>query len=142
MLNSERGTSEPDEEVEEMVEPPSAGAPVGLDVRARSVAIGMACLDEFHVPDIFKERSRVMRTVPLLLKGAFRGGALRVAFEEAQCARDNNDDGRNCRAWKFVHVAPKNASQQATSRRSSPQEVVGGTIPDVQCWPVGGIGQN
>ena len=29
------------------------------------------------------------------------------------------------------------ASQQATSRRSSPQEAVGGTIADVQCWPVG-----
>ena len=26
---------------------------------------------------------------------------------------------------EIVHVAPKNASQQATSRRSSPQEVVG-----------------
>ena len=32
----------------------------------------------------------------------------------------------------IFHVAPKNVSQQAISRRSSPQEVVGGTIPDVQ----------
>ena len=105
-VESERGISEPDEEVEEMVEPPSAGAPVELDVRARSVAIGMASLDEFHVPDIFKERARVMRTVPLFLKGAFRG-ALRVAFEEAQCARDNNDDARNCRAWKLFVLLPR-----------------------------------
>ena len=109
-----------------------------LDVRACSVAIGMASLDEFHVPEIFKERARVMRTVPLFLKGAFLG-TLRVAFEEAQCVRDNNDDTRNYRAWKLF--APENASQQATLRRSSPQEAVGRTIPDVWCWPVGGIGQ-
>ena len=105
-VESETGTSEPDEEVEEMVEPPSVGAPVELDVRARSVAIGMASLDELHVPDIFKERARVMRTVPLFLKGAFRG-ALRVAFEEAQCARDNNDNARNCRAWKLFMLLPR-----------------------------------
>ena len=105
-VESERGISEPDEEVEEMVEPLSAGAPVELDVRARSVAIGMASLDEFHVPDISRKGARVMRTVPLFLKGAFRG-ALRVAFEEAQCARDNNDDARNCRAWKLFMLLPR-----------------------------------
>ena len=81
-FESERGISEVDEEAEE-VEPPS-GAPVELDVRARSVAIGLASLDEFHVPEIFKSRARVMRTVPLFLKGAFRG-ALRVAFEGPVC---------------------------------------------------------
>ena len=101
-VESERSTSEPDEEVEEMDEPPSTGAPVELDVRACSVAIGMASLDEFHL----KERARVMRTVHLFLKGAFRG-ALRVAFEEAQCVRDNNDDARNCRAWKLFMLLPR-----------------------------------
>ena len=103
-VESEKDISEFDEEAEE-VEPLSA-APVELNLRARSVAIGMASLDEFHVLEIFKSRARVVRTVPLFLKGAFRG-ALRVAFEEAQCARDNNDDVRNCRAWKLFMLLPR-----------------------------------
>ena len=60
------------------------GEQVELDVRARNVASGMASLDEFRLPEIFKQRARVMQTIPLFLKGAFRG-ALRMAFEEAQC---------------------------------------------------------
>ena len=103
---SERGMSEPDEEEQELDDPPPTGAPLELDVRARNVSIGMACLDEFHLPEIFKHRARVMRTVPLFLKGAFRG-ALRVAFEEAQCARDTNDDARNSRAWKLFMLLPR-----------------------------------
>ena len=105
-LASERGMSEPDEEEQELDDPPPTGVPVELDVRARNVAIGMASLDEFDLPELFKHRARVMRTVPLFLKGAFRG-ALRVAFEEAQCARDTNDDARNSRAWKLFMLLPR-----------------------------------
>ena len=78
-----------------------------LDVRAPNVAIGMASLDEFRLPEIFKQRARVMQTVPLFLKGAFRG-ALRVAFEEAQCAQDNNDEVRHGRAWKLFRSRRRN----------------------------------
>ena len=60
----------------------------------------MASLDEFRLPEIFKHRARVMQTVPLFLKGAFRG-ALRVAFEEAQCAQDNNYEVKHGGAWKL-----------------------------------------
>ena len=72
-VESERGISEPDEEAEEMVEPISA-APVELDVRARSVAIGMASLDEFHVPDIFKSRGEGYEDSPSLLEGSVPRG--------------------------------------------------------------------
>ena len=103
---SERGLSEPDEEKQELDGPPPTGVALELDVRARNVAIGMASLDEFHLPEIFKHRARVMRSVPLFLKGAFRG-AMRVAFEEAQFARDTNDATRNSRAWKLFMLFPR-----------------------------------
>ena len=127
------------EEEQELDDPP-IGAPLELNVRARNVAIGMASLDEFDLPEIFKHRARVMRTVPLFLKGAFRG-ALRVAFEEAQCARDTNDDARNSRAWKLFMLLPRMLLEQARSRRITPQETVGGTFLDVQCRAVGGTDQ-
>ena len=100
MLKSERGISEPDEDVEEMVQAPS---------RCTS---GVGCqstqcrhrLDEFHVPDIFKEWARVNEDSPSLLEGSVPRG---LAFEEAQCARDNNDDARNCRAWKLFMLFPR-----------------------------------
>ena len=85
--------------------PPSA-EPVDLDVRARNVAIGMASLDGVDFTEIFKQRARLMSTVPLFLKGAFRC-ALRVAFEEAQCARDRNDNHRDTRAWRLFLLLPR-----------------------------------
>ena len=80
--------------------------PVNLDVRARNVAMEMASLDWVDLAEIFKQRARVMSTVPLFLKGAFRG-AMRVALEEAQCARDRNDDNRDTRAWKLFLLLPR-----------------------------------
>ena len=136
---SERGMSEPHEEKQELDDPPPIGAPLELNVRARNVAIGMASLDEFDLPEIFKHRAKVIKTVPLFLKGAFRG-ALRVAFEEAQCARDTNDDARNS-SLEVVYDAYTNVVGQATSRRISRQETVGKTFLDVQCRAVGGIDQ-
>ena len=83
-----------------------SGEFVNLDVRARNVAIGMSNLDGVHLTEIFKQRARVMRTVLLFLKGAFRS-AMWVAFEEAQCARDRNDDIRDTRAWKLFLLLPR-----------------------------------
>ena len=93
-------------EVDEVVEEPVLFSPVNLDVRARNVAMGMASLDGVDLAEIFKQRARVLRTVPFFLKGAFRG-AMRVALEEAQCARDRNDDNRDTRAWKLFLLLPR-----------------------------------
>ena len=81
-------------------------SPVNLDVRARIVAMGMASLDGVDLAEIFKQRARVMRTVPLFLNGTFQS-AMRVALEEAQCARDRNDDNRDTRAWKLFLRSPE-----------------------------------
>ena len=104
--DSERGSSEVDEGEAEVDDIPPSGGQVELDVRARYVAIGMASFDEFRLPEIFKQRAREMQTVPLFLKGAFRG-ALRAVFEEAQCAQDNNDEVRHVRAWKLFMLLPR-----------------------------------
>ena len=93
-------------EVDEVVEEPVLFSPVNLDVRARNVAMGMASLDGVNLAEIFKQRARVMRSVPLFLKGAFRS-AMRVALEEAQCARDRNDSNRDTRAWKLFLLLPR-----------------------------------
>ena len=93
-------------EVDEVVEEPVLFSPVNLDVRARNVAMGMASLDGVDLAEIFKQRARVMRTVPLFLNGTFQS-AMRVALEEAQCARDRNDDNRDTRAWKLFLRSPE-----------------------------------
>ena len=98
---------------------------------ARNVAIGMASLDEFRLPEIFKHRARVMQTVPLLLKGAFRG-ALRVAFEEVQCPQDNKHEVRHGRAWKLFMLLPPMLLSRSP-RGTRPKEAVGRTFPDVWC---------
>ena len=56
---------------------PPTGEQVELDVRARNVASGMASLDEFRLPEILKQRARVMQTIPLFLKGALCGWPLK-----------------------------------------------------------------
>ena len=53
---------------------------VELDIREPGM-LPLASLDEFRLLEIFKQTARVRQTVPLFLKGAFRG-ALRVAVEE------------------------------------------------------------
>ena len=62
-----------------------ARAPV-ISGGSHNVAMEMASLDGVNLAEIFKQRARVMRTVPLFLKGAFRS----AMQEEAQCARDRN----------------------------------------------------
>ena len=56
-------------EFDEVVEEPVLFSPVNLDVRARNVAMVMASLDGVNFAEIFKQRARVMRTVPLFLLG-------------------------------------------------------------------------
>ena len=70
-----------------------------------------------------------MRTVLLSLKGAFRG-VLRVAFEEAECARDRNDDNRDTRAWKLFLLLPRMWLSRPFRGGRVPR--IGGAVPEVQ----------
>ena len=40
--------------------------------RGRGVSVGMAILDEVHLPSIFEYRAHVMRSIPRIMKGAYR----------------------------------------------------------------------
>ena len=84
-------------EVDEVAEEPVLFSPVNLDVRVRNVAMGMASLDGVNIAEIFKQRARVMRTVPLFLKGAFRSAMLskRNAPETGTTTTETREHG-NC----------------------------------------------
>ena len=65
-----------------------------------------ASLDELDLISIFEGRANVMRVVPFLMHGAFRG-ALRLAMNEAVLAHDRNDVPREERAWKLFFLLPR-----------------------------------
>ena len=71
-----------------MVEEPVLFSPMNLDVRARNVAMGMASLDGVDFAEIFKQRARVMWTVPLVSEGGIpkrnAGGSRRSAMRQRQ----------------------------------------------------------
>ena len=57
-------------------------------------------LDEFDLNSIFEGRANVMRVVPFLM----RGGALRLAMNEAVLAHNRNDVACEERAWKLFFL--------------------------------------
>ena len=82
--------------------------PVEANSRARSVGVGMACLDFVDLRAFFDQCALVMKTVPVCLRGAFRA-ALRVAFEEFLQRRETHDATRHTRAKNTFHVLASNA---------------------------------
>ena len=60
-------------------------------------------LDELDLNSIFKGTANVMRVVPFLMRGAFRG-ALRLAMNEAVLVHNRNDVPREERAWKLCFL--------------------------------------
>ena len=90
-------------EVDEVVEEPVLFSPVNLDVRVRNVAMGMASLDGQHRRD-FQTEGQSDEDSPIVSEGCI---PKRHALEEAQCARDRNDDNRDTRAWKLFLLLPR-----------------------------------
>ena len=88
---SERGTSEPNEEVEEKNKPLSTGAPVELDVRARSVAIGIV-FGRIPPARDFQGKGEGHENSPSFLEGSVPRG---IACCIRRSTRDHNDDARN-----------------------------------------------
>ena len=96
---------EPDEL--ERVEPLQF-APVGRRVRE-----GFASLDSVDLVSIFKRRAHVMRSVPVLIKGAHTA-AMRMSMEEVE-------------GMEVVSVAPTNAPLPTHQRRQSVKGPFDGT---------------
>ena len=63
-------------------------------------------LDVLELNSMFEGRANVMRSVPFVMRGAFRG-ALRIAMNEAVLAREQNDVFREERAWKLFFLLPR-----------------------------------
>ena len=63
-------------------------------------------LDAVNLVDLFDHRARVMRSVPHVLKGAFRM-ALRVAFQEIFDGTEANNEARVVRGWKLFLLLPR-----------------------------------
>ena len=74
--------------------------------RGRGVSVGMASLDEVHLPSIFEYRAHVMRSIPRIMKGAYRS-AMRVALQEAVQARTEGSELNLIRAWKMFLLLPR-----------------------------------
>ena len=56
--------------------------------------------------DVFENRARVMRSVPFVMRGAFRA-ALRVGLEEIAQGVEVQSEIRAVRAWKLLLLLPR-----------------------------------
>ena len=99
--------------------------PIILEWRLRAPVRSFASLDAVNLSELFESRPRLTRSVPHVLRGGVRS-ALRVAFQETLAGVDANSEGRTVRGWKLLSVTTKNAALQATSRRHSSSQEVGG----------------
>ena len=95
-----------DVEVNEVVEPTVAEIPVVMEARVRAPVRAFANLDAVNLVDLFDHWARVMRSVPHVLKGAFRM-ALRVAFQEIFDGTEANSEARVVRGWKLFLLLPR-----------------------------------
>ena len=105
-LDTESVGGASDVEVSEVVEHTVAENPVVLDARVRAPVRTFASLDAVNLVDLFDHRARVMRSVPHILKGAFRM-ALRVAFQEIFDGTEANNEARVVRGWKLFLLLPR-----------------------------------
>ena len=94
------------EDVGEVLEPTVVETPVPLEVRVRAPARAFASLDAVNLTDLFESRANVMRSVPHVLRGAFRM-ALRVACQEILDGMEANSEARTVRGWKLLMVLPR-----------------------------------
>ena len=74
--------------------------------RVRALVRAFASLDAVNLVDLFDHRARVTRSVPHVLKGAFRM-ALRVAFQEIFDGTEANSEARVVRGWKLFLLLPR-----------------------------------
>ena len=62
--------------------------------------------ETWSVAEIFQRRACVMRSVPFIMKAAYRG-AMRVALQEVMRGRELNCGSRVSRGWKLFLLLPR-----------------------------------
>ena len=85
-------------------EPTAPEAPIHLLPRDRQDAF--ASLDHVELKSVFSRRARVLRTIPFILKGAFRS-ALRTALDEVIAGHKLGSESRMTRGSKLFMLLPR-----------------------------------
>ena len=96
------GVSEAGEDARE--EPTAPESPIRLRPRGRQEAF--ASLDVVELKSVFSHRAHLLRTIPFILKGAFRS-ALRTGLDEVIAGHDQGNESRLTRGWKLFMLLPR-----------------------------------
>ena len=101
-FDSEDGSQDEVEEPEvvERVEPLQL-APVG-----RRIPEGFASLDSVDLANVLRRRGHVMRSVPVVIKGAYTA-TMRICMEEVLKSKRVHDVDSDQRAWKLFLLLPR-----------------------------------
>ena len=81
-------------------------SPMNFTQHQREMNSAFRELDAWELRLLFECRAHVMKSVPFLLKGAFRA-ALRVAMEEISTGQERGDEQRQERRWKHFFLLPR-----------------------------------
>ena len=85
-------------------EPTAPELPIRLCPRGRQEIF--TSLDVVELKSVFSRRAHLLRTIPFILKGAFRS-ALRTALDEVIAGHDQGNQSRMTRGWKLFMLLPR-----------------------------------
>ena len=74
--------------------------------QTRAMSNGFEGLDEVSLGEVFEVRAQVMKTVPNVMKGVFRGG-LKMSLEEILKGHAKSDSVKEIRGWKLFFLLPR-----------------------------------
>ena len=80
--------------------------PIPMERRLRAVPGAFASLDAVDLHEVFELRARVMRSVPAVLRGAFRA-SIRVSMQEILNGVEAHSEVRAERGWKLFLLLPR-----------------------------------
>ena len=79
---------------------------VDFAVQQRAIRAVFQLLDECELSTVFETRAQTMKTVPFILRGAFRA-AVRTSLEEIMSGWDHRDEVKQERGWKLFFLLPR-----------------------------------
>ena len=71
-----------------------------------AIRAALRSLDEVDVQHLFRDRAVVIKSLPSLIRGAYKS-AMRMALREAADRASARDEVRLCRAWKLFLLLPR-----------------------------------
>ena len=95
-----------DVEVEEVVETTVDNNPIPMEPRVHAPAGAFASLDDVNLNEVFESRARVMRSVPFVLRGAYRM-AIRVSMQAIISGVEAQSEVQTERGGKLFLLLPR-----------------------------------